>query len=546
MKPTRGIRWLLVAACLLAGVAAGCVIWLRPGDQPPAVSEGAYIWGAFHVHSTYSDGVGDLPEIAVAARDRGLAFVILSDHGTPNQAAGALNRTVGGVRFYGGSETNHPDGHLVAAGLKRIPRHFLPPFPPDAVADIRALGGFTVLVYPDWEKYRWRYWNDDFRPDGIEVLNLFSALRQADARQKIDVLLTAPFGDFHILEALRRPQAELHRWDELLELGMTFGFYGLDLHGGFYPIRGLPVPVPVPSYRMGFGLLSLGVRRADAHDPLAAVRRGDFFSVVRGAALPERFEFSARQGGRAMPSGSIVSGKTDLEIAAAAAGYSTRLVLFRNGRVFRQAQAARLDLADAPDGMYRAEVYLQDHPYLKAEVPWICSNPIGINIRRPDPPVDEPPPPAARRPIDHLRFRAETDATSRAAYTASGSDGVFAYTLSRPTSRGDNRWCALAMREPLDLSGSRGVYIDARSDPELRYNLELRSGDRWYYASFPAGPEEPGRPVWLPFQCFYRVDGGRESLPLGAIDGLFITISSQNSVAGFTGRLRVREIGWYR
>ncbi len=222
------------------------------------------------------------------------------------------------------------------------------------------------------------------------------------------------------------------------------------------------------------------------------------------------------QGGRAMPSGSIVSGKTDLEIAAPPPPVTPReSSCFETDQVFRQAQAARLDLADAPDGMYRAEVYLQDHPYLKAEVPWICSNPIGINIRRPDPPVDEPPPPAARRPIDHLRFRAETDATSRAAYTASGSDGVFAYTLSRPTSRGDNRWCALAMREPLDLSGSRGVYIDARSIPSCVTTWSSGAATAGTMPRSRRGRKSPARPVWLPFQCFYRVDGGRESCRSG-------------------------------
>ncbi|HPB26662.1 MAG TPA: hypothetical protein PLU41_02185 [Acidobacteriota bacterium] len=544
MKPACGSRWLIAAVCLAVGAAAGCVIWLTSGDDASAPTESAYCWGAFHVHSTYSDGLGTLPEIAAAARDRGLSFVILGDHGSPNPAAGALDRIVGGVRFYGGSETSHPDGHLLVAGLNRIPRYVLPPSPPDAIADVQTLGGFTVLLYPEWAKYRWRYWEDDFRPQGIEVLNLFSALREAGVIQQIDVVMTAPFGDFHILKALRRPQAEIRRWDELLARGMTFGFYGLDFHGGFRSI--LELPVRVPSYRMGFGLLALGIRRTDAGNPLAAVRRGDFFSVIRAAAEPDRFEFCARQDGLTITPGRTVSGRTDLEIEVAVSGYVTRIVLFRDGESFRQTDAGRLELADAPDGMYRVEVYLRDHPSLAMGVPWICSNPIGIGDRWTNPAVDETAPPAARSSIDWKRFRVETDAVSHATFTTAGSDGEFAYTLIRPDNPGNPRWCALALREPLDLSGGRGVYIDARSDPEMRYNLELRSGDRWYYASFRAGPDGEGRSVCIPFRRFYRVGGGREPLPLDAIDGLFVTISSQNAMAGFSGRLHVREIGWYR
>jgi len=544
VKPLCRTRWLIAAVCLAVGVAAGCAIWLASGDNSPALPESAYCWGAFHVHSTYSDGLGTLSEIAAAARDRGISFVILGDHGAPNPSAGALDCSVDGVRFCGGSETSHPDGHLLVVGLNRIPRYNLPPSPPDAIADVRALGGFTVLLYPEWAKYRWRYWDDDFRPQGIEVLNLFSALRQAGTIQQIDMLMTAPFGDFHILKVLQRPQPEIRRWDELLERGMTYGFYGLDLHGGFRSI--LELPVRVPSYRLGFGMLALGIRQTDAGDPMAAVRRGDFFSVIRAAAVPNRFEFCARQDGRTIPPGRIVSGRADLEVEVAVSGYATRIVLFRNGEPVSQTDAGRLELADAPDGMYRVEVYLRDHPSLAMGMPWISSNPIGIGDRQTGPPVDETAPPAARSAIDWRRFRVETDVVSQAAFTATGSDGEFAYTLTRPNDPGDPSWCALALREPLDLSGGRGVYIDARSDPEMRYNLELRSGDRWYYASFRAGPDGEGQPVYIPFRRFYRVSGGRETLPLNTLDGLFVTISSQNAMPGFSGRLNIREIGWYR
>ena len=37
--------------------------------------------GAFHVHSTRSDGIGDREAIAAAAARAGLQFVVITDHG---------------------------------------------------------------------------------------------------------------------------------------------------------------------------------------------------------------------------------------------------------------------------------------------------------------------------------------------------------------------------------------------------------------------------------------------------------------------------------
>jgi hypothetical protein len=472
-------------------------------------------------------------------------FVILADHGSPNPVAGNLRRTVDGVHFVGGSETNHPDGHLLVAGLDRIPRHLLPPFPPDVVHDVRRLGGFTVLIYPEWIKYRWQYWDADFQPEGIEVLNLFSSLRQAGLEQKVDVFLTAPFGDFNILKSLRRPAAELRRWDELLQRAMTFGFYGLDLHGGFRIAR--TVPVPVPSYRMGFGLLALGIDAVAADDPLAAVRRGEFFSVVRGAAEPEHFTFGARQGEQVIPAGRLLTGRADLAASVQVAGYRTRIVLYRDGRPFRQADAERLDLPNAPAGMYRVEIHLLDHPYLSPEVPWISSNPIGIDRCPAAAPAAGPATPSGiLKSIDHLRFRVESDPVSQARYAPVAGDGLFEYTLARPNPPEAGRWCALALREPMDIAGGLGVYIRAESDPEMRYYVELRRGDRWYYASFAAGPGGFERPCVVPFRNFYRVDGGREPVAETVFDGMFISVSNRNARPGFSGRLRIREIGFYR
>ncbi|MBN1808411.1 MAG: DNA polymerase/3'-5' exonuclease PolX [Planctomycetes bacterium] len=77
--------------------------------------------GAIHVHSTYSDGHDSIEDMAVAARDAGFSYILISDHSQSAYYAGglkpdelkkqwkeidALNRRLDGVRILKGIETD--------------------------------------------------------------------------------------------------------------------------------------------------------------------------------------------------------------------------------------------------------------------------------------------------------------------------------------------------------------------------------------------------------------------------------------------------------
>jgi len=66
----------------------------------PAVSD-RYLWGAFHVHSTLSDGLAPLEIIAAEARKARVSFVLLSDHGAPHPEAALLCQVLADSRGYG-------------------------------------------------------------------------------------------------------------------------------------------------------------------------------------------------------------------------------------------------------------------------------------------------------------------------------------------------------------------------------------------------------------------------------------------------------------
>jgi hypothetical protein len=151
-------------------------------------------------------------------------------------------------------------------------------------------------------------------------------------------------------------------------------------HGGFHITPGLSIRMP--SYADTFSFAAMGIDRLYASDPEAAIRSGDFFNCIRGAAEPERFEFSARYGMHRFPSGSDAPAKSTLHVEVQAAKQATRLVLKKDGVVIREITGDHLDLENPGAGVYRVEVFLVTHTLLQSNVPWILSNPIFVGTVR--------------------------------------------------------------------------------------------------------------------------------------------------------------------
>ena len=185
-----------------------------------------------------------------------------------------------------------------------------------------------------------------------------------------------------------------------------------------------------------------------------------------------------------------------------------------------------------------------EHPFLSSEVPWILSNPILVRPSERSHQQEEVPRKWDPRAIDLSAFRVEKDPVSVASLDLDGSGIRLKYTLPRFVPGGENTWCALAKRDRVDLSAYSGFYIRAMSDRYLRYFVELRSGDRWYYASFKLHPGKQNL-CRVPFEEFYRVDHSREEMPLSKIDSMFISSSNYTSRAGFSSELEITEMGFY-
>jgi hypothetical protein len=363
----------LVAVCVY--VATG----LRLASYAPQRPD-TYLWGVYHVHSTMSDGLQSPEEIAAQARATGVSLVLLTDHGRPNLASSSFRKIIDGVTIVGGSEASLPDGHLTFFGTQDVPGFRLSSFPPEAMDDARGWGGFPVLAYPDDPDYGWRYWDSDLRPGGIEVLNLFTCLRSASWLERLRLAMYYPFSHFYFLKSITVPAESLAHWDSFLQRDKIWGFEASDAHGGFR--IGSWLSMKVPSYADTFSFVGMGISRRYESDPEAAVRSGDFFNCVRGAGEPQQFEFSAHHDFQEFPSGSDVPVNSSLHVEVRAAKQAVRVVLKKDGAVMREVVGDHLDLENAGAGVYRVEVFLMAHPLLRADVPWILSNPLFVGVGR--------------------------------------------------------------------------------------------------------------------------------------------------------------------
>jgi hypothetical protein len=369
-------KWL--AATTMTAIAYAAT-GMRYASYTPQRSD-AYLWAVYHVHSSMSDGLQSPEEIALQARDSGVSLVLLTDHGAPNRASSSFREIVEGVTIVGGSEASLPDGRLTFFGAQDVPGYRLSSFPPDAIDDARDWGAFSVLAYPDDPRYRWRYWNKDLRPGGIEVLNLFTSLRSGSWAEQLQLAVYYPFSHYYFLKRIAVPAESLTHWDNLLQRERIWGFVASDAHGGFHVTPLLSIKLP--SYADTFSFAGMGIDKKYESDPEAAIRSGDFFNCIRGAGEPGKFEFFAHHEARDFPSGSDVPLGSRLHVEVRAGRQAVRLVLKKDGAAVRENAGEHLDLENAPTGVYRVEVFLVKHPLLRENVPWILSNPIFVGVVR--------------------------------------------------------------------------------------------------------------------------------------------------------------------
>jgi len=379
-------RVLLYALGLLAAAWVFYGGAVRTGRADRISLPAGEIRGAWHVHTTRSDGLGTIDEVVKSARAAGLQFVVVADHNvlTPDDAGYR-----DGVLVVQATEVSTEFGHVVALGVPRAltdeERRG------DPLRAIAALGGEAIVAHPfhprraftGWDAGAWR---------GIEVVSNDQTWHQALADRAVGTiavgLLRLPWDPPQgILTLVGAPRRELERFDEALRGAPARGgrpprvlFCSADAHG-------------YPSYRAAFEAFSMhlpmelsGDAGRDGPAVIRALLDGRAACVFDGVAHASGVRLERAGPGRVVLSLDAVFG-TDLEVFARRVVHGAqapRVILSRNGAGAGETPAALVDGRNAVDlgglcgaggcgpGLYRAEVLLGTRP-------WILTNPVELD-----------------------------------------------------------------------------------------------------------------------------------------------------------------------
>lgn len=552
---------LLTAVVLIAVGGLFVLLPDRAIELTPVAAGPAPVRGVIHVHTRRSDGTGTVDDVARAAAQAGLSFVVITDHGdaarTPEPPAYRQ-----GVLCIDAVEISTEDGHVVALGLPQAP-YPLGGEARDVVEDVHRLGGWAMAAHPGSprDELAWRDWTVPV--DAIEWVNGDSEWRDESVPALLRALLTYPLRPAESLAALLdRPDPVMARWDALTAERPVVGLAAVDAHarigltslGEPYDTR---VSLPWPSYAAVFSALSVSVEdvrlsgdaAADSAAVISALRGGRAFSTIDGLARGGRLEFTASAGDATVRQGGtlIASGPITLRIAALTPP-SVRTTLVRNGQVLRTVDGGVLDevVSDAA-AVYRVEIALA--PPGAQPIPWLVSNPIYVGRRR----VAEPPTvrPAAsvglRVPREVLAAaRIERSASSAGATSLADGAGavelMFRYALGGRLSEGP--YAAAAFALPEAVSAGSQIRFTARADRPARLAVQLRSpgpdgGDRWRRSIY---LDETPRDVAIEVGDMRAVTGTPLDQRLADVDTLLMVVDSLNTALGTGGRIWIRDL----
>jgi len=528
----------------------------RINDRP---TPSFYKKGAFHIHSSFSDGRGSIDEISRDAKRSNLDFVILTDHGRPNLPASAATDWINDILLIGASEFSLNEGHLAAAGY-RVPAYIFPPEAQEAVNEVNLDGGVTFISHPFDQKIPWTGWQvREF--SGIEILSLYQLAKKVPFFKAVIFPLQYLFNpDYALTRLITYPEKELRLWDSLNKKDKYFVIYALDAHAKLEISK--KFQLNFPTYAAMFKILTVYVKvdnelqkdpRQAAANIISAMRRGNFFNVIESLAPANGFEnYYQEKDGRLVDMGGDAQTTGGNLIFKLPFDFTTAIVIKKDGKIFKTISAnirQQLSIPIFQAGVYRAEISLAAGRFKK--LPWIVANPIYIA----QPAVEKKLPENAASIIlagKENYFRVEKNSRSSAATQwNSQGDGPpitsLKFTLQPETSTQVDFWVALAHREKIAGSNYHGFVFETRGSGQMRFWLQVRTGigqdEATYQHSFLV--KEQWRKIVIPFSSFHRLYGQPASPDPAHINAFFFLIDNGNAFPGTQGEIFFRSIGLY-
>lgn len=341
--------------------------------------------GALHIHSVFSDGSGEIPEIALHADESGLDFILISDHNTLRGLEEGYEKWYGKTLVLIGCEINDRKNknHYIAFGIDKTVSTRLPA--KEYVSKVNEEGGFGFIAHPHEKRssmeehppYPWTEW-DSHDYTGIEIWNHMSEWMEGLTEQN-------KFNYFiHPLKSIVAPAAEtLKVWDEESRKRRVVGVGGVDAHAhkvnmlGFFEVEVFPYKVLFKSIRTHI----LTKEKIAVSDNLnvenskrivySALREGRCFVSNYYHGDASSFRFYAQKGENEYQMGESIPFSSDISLKIEVPGTGTMVKLFKNGLKKEEIMTSKAVFKADEPGIYRVEVYLNNNA-------WIFSNHIRI------------------------------------------------------------------------------------------------------------------------------------------------------------------------
>ena len=334
--------------------------------------------GSLHIHSSYSDGLKSIPEIAKIAEESGLDFLLFADHMTLEPLKRGMERWYGSVLSVIGYEINDADNinHYLAFGLYEILSPDLPA--QKYVRKTKELGGTGFIAHPDEKRtaiknyppYPWTAWDAEGY-DGIEIWNHASEwMEKLNNFNKFYMVL-------HPLSFMSGPEPEtLERWDRLNRTQVMPGIGGIDAHA--YPYRLGPFTIYIFRYKVLFKGLRTHILVQNKLTEDVAQAKETVLNALKTARCfisnyrwgdARGFRFEARSGGKTYTMGNTVREENaEFFVTVPLPGFIT---LLRDGKPVAAAKGSEMIYTVSQPGAYRVEVR-------RKKKPWIYSNHIRL------------------------------------------------------------------------------------------------------------------------------------------------------------------------
>jgi len=344
--------------------------------------------GAIHMHSVFSDGSGEVPQIAKFADEVGLDFIILTDHNTLRALDEGYENWYGNTLCLVGSEINDKENknHYLAFGINKT--YSTRTSAKEYVRKIKEDGGIGFLAHPHEKRqhmkehppYPWIEWGtEDF--NGIEIWNHMSEwMENLTEDNKYQAFL-------HPLRTITAPQKEtLKLWDELNLKRKVVGIGGVDAHAhkynllGFMEVEIFPYKVLFKSIRTHV-LLNTELIHDNTEESIQNSKKAIYDALADGKCFfandyhadSKGFRFFAEADDKIYQMGDYINRTDNVKLRVLLPVKEAEIKLIRNGEEIADTFDNSADFFIERDGVYRVEVCI----HKKA---WIYSNHIRIGV----------------------------------------------------------------------------------------------------------------------------------------------------------------------